>query len=475
MNEDAAKTVCLVKAVETSAEMADAWSADDAAWASQGAAHIVGAEGERERYIECRANLARDRLYERRPELKRLTAKALSRPWLGWLLVLGGLLGGIAVDHIGPGKQINILAIPVLGLLLWNLSIYLLLVGRAVPRLLLRRPRRLSRMVALIAGVRRPAAGASQSVASNFWQEWTQASLPLAGARAGRFLHLAAAAFAAGIVASLYFRGIVNEYRAGWESTFLDAEQLHWLMNLVFGGISGLVALPVPTPAELESMRFPGSPGSDAAPWIHRIAILTLLVVILPRLVLALLAGWRQRWLERHFPLDLKAPYFQRLLGGFRNEAARVVAIPYSFSITPQMALQLQAAVQRLYGPKTALTVADAIAFGGEDEIPGGLLAEPASLRLVIFNLAATPEDENHGALLRKLGPGAADGVLVLVDETAFRQRFAGQAERLAERRKLWRGFLEAVPVRHAFCELGDAEALHGSLDAALAIAGEAP
>lgn len=479
MTEDSAKTVCLVKAVETSTGTAEFWSADDAAWASQGAAHVVGSEANAEKFIECRARLAWDKLLDRRPEFKRLQAKSLSRPWLGWLLVLVALAGGVLIDHIGPDKRINILAIPVLGMLLWNLIIYVALVVQIIPRLFGHAPK-LSRLAGLIAGVKRsadsvmPAAG--QSVAASFWQIWGQASMPLAGARAARFLHLVAAALATGVIASLYFRGIINEYKAGWESTFLDAAQLHGLMSFLFGGISAFFAIPLPGLAELENMRFSVGPGADAAPWIHRIAGLVALVVILPRLLLAALAGWRQRSLERRLPLDLKEPYFQRLLGGFQREAAIVSVLPYSFSMTPQMVLQLQQVVQRLFGPKSELSIAESIAFGGEDELPAAALAKGASLHLVIFNLAATPEEENHGALLKKLVESMPGKLLVLVDESAFRQRFAGQPERLTERRKLWQRFLAAVPVRHALCDLSasDASALYQQLDACLSNTGEA-
>lgn len=480
MTEDSAKAVCLVKAVETSTATAEFWSADDAAWASQGAAHVVGSEAGAEKFIECRARLAWDKLLDRRPEFKRLQAKSLSRPWLGWLLVLVALAAGVLVDHIGPEKRINILAIPVLGMLLWNLIIYVALVVQIVPRLVLGRSPKLSRLSGLIAGVRRSADGvlptAGQSVATSFWQIWGQASLPLAGVRAARFLHLAAAALAAGVIASLYFRGIINEYKAGWESTFLDAAQLHGLMSFVFGGISGFFAIPLPGLAELENMRFSVGPGADAASWIHRIAALLALIVILPRILLAALAGWRQRSLERRLPLDLKEPYFQRLLGGFQREASIVAVLPYSFSLTPQMVLLVHQVVQRLFGPKAELSIAESIAFGGEDELPAAALAKGASLHLVIFNLAATPEEENHGALLNKLGETTPGKLLVLVDESAFLQRFAGQPERLAERRKLWQQFLAAVPVRHVLCDLGasDGSALYQQLDASLSNTGEA-
>src|SRR5436853_594858 len=58
---------------------------------------------------------------------------------------------------------------------------------------------------------------------ATFATEWSHLATPLYVARAARLLHAAAALFAAGIVAGLYLHGIAVEYRASWESTFLDA------------------------------------------------------------------------------------------------------------------------------------------------------------------------------------------------------------------------------------------------------------
>lgn len=467
MIESAAKTIHLVKAVETTTGSTDFWSTEDAHWATHGAAHVVGAEAPAEKFIAARARLASERLFDRRPEFRRLLRQTVARPWLGWFLVILALASGIAIDQIGQEKRINLLAIPVLGLLLWNLVVYVWLLLLALHRLIFGGRPIDSRVARWIAGIAQGSAEtlATPSVPAVFLQSWSQASLPLAGARIARFMHLAAAVFALGVIASLYFRGLIYDYRAGWESTFLDAGQLHDFLGFLFAGLPAMLVWAMPDVATLEAMRFPASDGADAAPWIHRIASLLLLVVVLPRLVLALLSGWRQRWLEGHFPVDFREPYFQRLLGHFRNEAARVAVLPYSTSLTPQAALRLQQVIQRLFGPQSEVLLAEPLAFGGEDA--WSVAMGEAALHLVIFSLSATPEAEHHGALLQKL---RAERLLVVVDESAFLQRFADQPERLAERRKLWSGFLEAIPVPHLLADLDnpDSGPLYTQLDASL-------
>lgn len=470
MKEGAAKTIHFVKAVESAGEQ-PFWNSDDGRWASEAAAHVVGTGAPVEKFIATRAELAAGRLTERRPEFRRLLKRSVARPWLGWLLVVGALVAGILIDQIGPEKRINLLALPVLGLLLWNLVIYAGLLVRLVLRLFRRRPA-VSRLAGWIAGISHGAAGepfAGQGVAASFLQSWGQASLPLAGARVARFMHLAAAACALGVIASLYFRGLVNAYLAGWESTFLDASQLHALLTMLFAAVPDLLAPAVPDAATLAAMRFPDSPGVDAAPWIHRIAGLLALIVILPRLVLALFAGWRQRWLERHFPLDLREPYFQRLLAGFGKEAARIAVQPYGIGLTPQAALNLQQVARQLFGQQSEMLLAATLPLGEEDRLQLPTAAD-ITLDLLVCSLAATPEVEHHGALIRKITTAGARRLVVLVDEDAFRQRFAGDPGRLAERRKLWADFLAAQSVAHVLLDLGHAEAgeLHRQLQACL-------
>ena len=52
--------------------------------------------------------------------------------WLGWLVVLGALGLGIATDAIGSSHSVNILAPPLMLLMLWNLAVYVFMGARVV-------------------------------------------------------------------------------------------------------------------------------------------------------------------------------------------------------------------------------------------------------------------------------------------------------------------------------------------------------
>ena len=68
--------------------------------------------------------------------------------------------------------------------------------------------------------------------------------------------------------------------------------------------------------------------------------------------------------------------------------------------------------------------------------------ASGATARVAVFDLGATPEGEAQGRLLDALaGPLP---VLAVVDEAAFKRRFATMPERLSERRAAWQRLAQA-------------------------------
>ena len=54
------------------------------------------------------------------------------RPWAGWMAVAAALVGGLLLDAVSADQRINILAPPILAILLWNVAVYLMLAGRAI-------------------------------------------------------------------------------------------------------------------------------------------------------------------------------------------------------------------------------------------------------------------------------------------------------------------------------------------------------
>jgi hypothetical protein len=83
-------------------------------------------------------------------------------------------------------------------------------------------------------------AAASREVRSGdailaFVDDWARRSaLALRHARGSASCILQRAALASGVIAGLYLRGLAFEYRAGWESTFLDAPTVRAILAFVY-------------------------------------------------------------------------------------------------------------------------------------------------------------------------------------------------------------------------------------------------
>lgn len=475
MNEAAARHVILVRALETTDSPDKPWNDADAAWASRAAAEVVGSEADADRFLARRGALAVERLGDRDRKFRRLAEGRSWRPWVGSLLVAAAFALGILMDAVGPSRYVNLLAFPLLGLIAWNLLVYLAIFAEGLTRPFRRAPARpgaLRRAVARLGGSLGDtlATATSNSPFTVFRSDWAQASAPLTLQRVSQVLHLSAMAFALGAIAALYMRGLVLDYRAGWESTFLDASQVHLGLSLLLGPAAQLGGLQIPDAQHLESVRLPAGSGENAAPWIHLFALTLAFSVVLPRALLALISGLRARHMQNRFPLPLGDAYFQRLQRSFSGREARVHVLPYSYAVSPAAALLLQEGVTREFGPRASLSVAPTVAFGEEDALPPGALpATPPSLILALFNLTATPEDENHGAFLAALTAQLPPGtpLAALVDEAGFNARFEAQPKRQEERRRTWTRILEKHAVETAFVDLEGTDP--GALAATLA------
>ena len=484
MNEKDARAVVLVRAIETTEPARAVWSDDDREWAGRAAAEVVGSAASPDAFLARRAALSIERLGVRQPLVPRLLGAFAWRPWVGWVVPLAALALGVATDRLGPSQRVDVLAFPLLGLIAWNLAVYVVIGLRALARLAGRSaaPGPIAQAVARLGGITpRAVPGGSNAAplgtaAAVYGADWARLASPLWRARVGRTLHLAAALLAAGAVAGLYLRGIVHEYRAGWDSTFLDADAVHRLLSVALAPGAALTGIAVPDAARLEAIRFgAGGAGENAADWIHLYAATIGALVIAPRLLLALLDRTIERWRATRFTFRTDEPYYQRLLGTLREVPLRVRVVPYSFQPTDEARRGLEALLMRAMGPRTTVVHAASVAYGS-DAVPSGAPAArdgAADTMVALFSMAATPEEENHGAFVEALAAGSG-GVppVAIVDEAAFRARFVGQMQRLDERRDAWRRLLGGHRVEPVFVDLaatqaGDA-ATAAALDAAL-------
>jgi hypothetical protein len=472
MDESSALKVVAVRALETGDAARALWSDADRAWASRASAEVVGSNAPPDAFLARRATLALERYGSRQAALPRAVRALAWRPWVGTAIVGLAFAFGVFVDQVDTAQRINILAPPVLGLLVWNLAVYALIaIGFVVRYGDAATPGLLRGAVARLAGgIARPRGdgGVRETIAA-FGEDWARRSAPLYGVRAARILHVAAAALGCGVLAGLYLRGIAFEYRASWESTFLEPGTVRSILAFAYAAGAALTGIPVPTVDQVAAIRAPGA--ENAARWLHLIAATVAAIVIVPRLVLAL-ANWL---LERHratrFPLPLDEPYFQRLLRGYRGGPARVRVIPFSYTATTEAIAGLEAIVARSFGGSAAVVVAPPVTYGADDPPLRDAPAAGTTL-IALFGATATPEREAHGAFLVALARhrDTAEAVFALVDESAWLARWGADPERVESRRAAWRQVCDEAQVPAVFVDLAhpDLAATDAALDAAI-------
>lgn len=463
MTESDARAVLLVRAYED--PITPPWNATDATWATHDARRELGERAGPERLIVRRARLALQRLQQHEPAAAGALQASGAHAWVGLAIVALAFVAGVIGDAIGPSQRINLLAPPLLALLVWNLLVYAgLVIGRVMG--LKRRdtvaPRAGQRAVARLMewALHRRAQRETAPALQRFFAAWMVQSRRLYSRRASVVLHAAAAALAAGALASLYLRGLAFDFRAGWDSTFLGAHTVQRLLELVLGPAAQVLGVQLPDAARLEALRFASGPGENAARWIHMYALTVAVVVVVPRLALAARAAWLARSLARNFPLPLDDAYVRRLLPQQAGEPLLLQVQPYSYQAPREALKGIEALVERHLGRPAAMTVAAACAEGEEAQCAADLraLRSGRSVVVALFALTATPERETHGRFAQSLAEATGRHPVVLIDESGFRQRF-GDSPRLAERRNAWRSLFAELGIAAVFADLGSPQA----------------
>jgi hypothetical protein len=457
MNEQIARDVVLVRAIELADQKKEVLSEDDRMYASRSARELAQwqasdkhADVTPDDFLQQRSEQILKRLAERTPAFAGFAKRSTGLRALAWLLPVLALALGAALDRITDPHRVDLLSAPLLLIIAWNLLVYLgLLISLFIPARATGGPksgliRRLS--VGKLA-VPRKVPPVLATGLLGFMGEWSQLSAKLTTARLSRTIHLSAAMFALGAVLSLYGRGLLSRYAAGWESTFLDATQVHSLLSVLFAPAIAVFQLQGFTLAEIEALRFPQTTAPEGgARWVHLYAATIFLLVVLPRLVLALVANWRAARLSRRFPLDLDQPYFRKLnetIGAGTGGMLRV--LPFSFTVDEARHRGLGQIAIMLFGDQGRMMLRPSTSYGEEprEVLRDVDLNDPnVTMTAVLFNLTATPEKENHGAFLDYLVKASPRGIAVLLDESSYVERMGPVDQRgLAERTALWQEF----------------------------------
>lgn len=377
-----------------------------------------------------------------------------------WSWALGGwciaLVIGYFLSGLGQAAEFNLLALPLVGLLLWNAIIMgLSFVWELWPAPSASRG---SAWLEWLARVVSPVGHESAvegetltglTVDQRFGLLANAPALERLQRRLRAWMHVAAALLALGSITGLYARGWAQEYRAVWESTLLSESGAQEFFGALFGPASSVLKLTLPLD-QLPVMHRTGGIAQASAvalPWIHLYAGTLLLMIILPRLGLAGLAVWRAHSVlqKRVRSLGWRS-YLKRTLRAVEGGQEVIHVLIHATDATPMHREVWARGVRERFG---AMIEPDMIhiPLGDEDDFVASWKPS-GSKAVVIFNLATTPEQEVQSRFVQDVKQvlitqhREAD-LLVLLDATSIGNRWS--PDKLSSREKLWTDMVQGV------------------------------
>lgn len=478
MNEQQYRDVLLAKAIEMqAAPEGSLLSQHDLRMATEKALHeLRGKKAKHPRHFETlvarRAELLlqASSQYDARIQTLRYPARRWSR-WL-WAMPVLALLLGFASEKISEPHRLSLIALPLLAIVGWNLLMYgamlvrsILPLGRSKRSTSLESDAHLNVSGTLGLWWSRSSAMLKDPTIASIYQQFLRDWSPFLQRKQGRqlqtMLHIGAAMLAVGVIAALWVTGMFNEYRIGWESTWLNASQMHTLVNALTWPAQTILGMP---PWSLEQIQllqtWPAGNQQGGQQWIVAYSLLLGLVVVLPRLLMALFNAVIMLRLTKSLHLPLAQPYFQQLARDLSSDATTVLVHPFSMSMNAHRKQVLQQYLQAQFGSAAHLQFAPNIEYGDTSGHSGyfrdTLEDKTPSLQVLLFNLAATPEDETHGTVIAQFETNTSGptGVWIYCAEMAERLGAGAAAQqRLNERKLLWQQCIQAHGIQVAFVE----------------------
>jgi len=263
-------------------------------------------------------------------------------------------------------------------------------------------------------------------------------------------MHAASVAFVMGVIVSMYANAWGNDLALVWESSIVTSPgAARLLLSVLFAPALYVTGFALPDTSWFAALRESAGSVSTveaAMDWLYLYVVSLLLLVAIPRMLLALWNVWRSRRLSCRFPLSLDDGYFRSLLRAQRDVTANVRIVPYACEPAEAATDSLEGLVGAAIGGPAVVNVETPVPFGGEDE-PALLPAPHADTThlLVLFDLGATPEEENHGAFIKTIEDRSALRAVVVVNESGFIRRFGANSSRHLVRREAWATFASSL------------------------------
>ena len=460
--------VLLAETLETSAMETGHWTTEDMSVASRDARELAGKSAKPTDFLAIRSRLTLARLKTLMPDQETLQPVVFHTWPLVIALILSAYLGGALTDRFATdGAKINLLSPPILLLLVWNLAVYLGLFLNLLgfrPSWLNLPTTELSKAFSKLQRFSLP----PDSLKARFFSRWIACQDAYLRTEAARAFHLASVAFVIGLLTSIGVRGIGTAYTVGWESTWLGNHP-EWI-SVILRSLYDLVPLDRlggaawPDLSVIADLRFDRvSPEHvlSASDWLLRLMLTLSSVILIPRLILSLIAGWKLSRLKKSVTLDVSTSYYRQIL---RNPT-----LPDTYSV-----LFVDHTADPLSLPEEWRTLQDRLQFrslmpvsaweGTTEEQLSGLPSAGCYDCLIGLDPTGTPEEEVHGQLLETLKHFCRthDSPLpvVFLNLTPLIRRHGQTADNVGSRRALWESFVHEHGLPVIASHLGDSQTM---------------
>ncbi|RBP47251.1 uncharacterized protein DUF2868 [Roseimicrobium gellanilyticum] len=392
----------------------------------------------------------------------------------GWLVSTGWIAAfgiGWVLSAVGQEREINLLALPLMGILAWNAVVVVLsLVALLRPSNESARGERVEQFFRRISAWKSPStqdavARLPQKAPAKFQELTSGTWRARLASRFRAWLHLGAALIAIGSIAGMFARGWSRDYHAVWESTLLESNGASRFLGGLFAPASKVTGIPVPLEKIPGMQRVDGKDALapvSARDWICLYGATLGLLVVLPRFLLLLMELAHARKISRRALQGAEwQAYARRVLSLVEGAGAPAHVLTHGL---PTDAASQDRWRQWAHQHWRDVGHVDFQSVPVAEETEYLESWQPAAPRvLLVFNMSNVPESEIQRELAEgiaaKLHASLSSAPLVVaLEDRELRQRWAGFADgekRLAERLASWRETLNGLPVEWLKMEAG--------------------
>ncbi|MEE4259817.1 MAG: hypothetical protein V2I62_08660 [Bacteroidales bacterium] len=142
-----------------------------------------------------------------------------------------------------------------------------------------------------------------------FWKSYKNVADKSLLLRFKSVMNVSAIGLLMGALLGVYFRGLFFNYNMIWLSTFIsEYETIRNFLNLLYGMANFMIDGYWITDTQIQQLLLPD--GAPAGPWIHKMALTSLIVIFIPRLILT--TYYKRKAKHSLKPLNLSEEYYQQ-------------------------------------------------------------------------------------------------------------------------------------------------------------------